>query len=160
MHAASRMSRRWLRLRRRFGQFSSPVTFSDLESEAPLRAQLFSAEQMELHGRALALTHRIHAGRVPDRLLARLSENAALLEDARTFLSLMVRDDIRITPAGEWLLDNYHLIEEQVRLARRHLPKGYSRELPALSQGASADFRGSTTWRWKQLRMATVRWMR
>ncbi len=140
MHAASRMSRRWLRLRRRFGQFSSPVTFSDLESEAPLRAQLFSAEQMELHGRALALTHRIHAGRVPDRLLARLSENAALLEDARTFLSLMVRDDIRITPAGEWLLDNYHLIEEQVRLARRHLPKGYSRELPALSQGASAGF--------------------
>ncbi|MEN4902394.1 glucoamylase family protein [Luteimonas sp. TWI1437] len=93
---------------------------------------------MELHGRALALGHAIQSRRVPDRLLARLSENAALLEDARTFLSLMVRDEIRITPAGEWLLDNYHLIEEQVRLARRHLPKGYSRELPALSHGALA----------------------
>nr|WP_101925980.1 MULTISPECIES: glycoside hydrolase family 94 protein [Luteimonas] len=93
---------------------------------------------MELHGRALALTHRIRTGPSPDRLLLRLSENAALLEDARTFLARMVRDDIRITPAGEWLLDNYHLIEEQVRLARRHLPKGYSRELPTLAQGASA----------------------
>ncbi|UNK44094.1 cyclic beta 1-2 glucan synthetase [Luteimonas sp. S4-F44] len=93
---------------------------------------------MELHGKALALAHRVQVRRVPDRLLARLSENAALLEDARTFLSLMVRDEIRITPAGEWLLDNYHLIEEQVRLARRHLPKDYSRELPTLSHGPSA----------------------
>ena len=43
----------------------------------------------------------------------------------------------RITPAAEWLLDNYYLIEEQIRTARRHLPKGYSRELPRLAAGAS-----------------------
>lgn len=139
MRSVSSISRVWLRLRSRGERFPSALHAADVD-EAPLRAQLFSAEQMELHGRALALTHHIHAGRVPDRLLSRLSDNAALLEDARAFLSRMVRDNIRITPAGEWLLDNYHLIEEQVRLARRHLPKGYSRELPALSQGASAGF--------------------
>ena len=43
-----------------------------------------------------------------------------------------VKTDHRITPASEWLLDNFYLIEEQIRTARRHLPKGYSRELPRL----------------------------
>lgn len=106
MGSVSSISRVWLRLRSRGERFPSALHAADV-GEAPLRAQLFSAEQMELHGRALALTHHIHAGRVPDRLLSRLSDNAALLEDARAFLSRMVRDNIRITPAGEWLLDNY-----------------------------------------------------
>ena len=137
MGTASTLSRRWLRLQRVLGGISTPRS-AGLREEAPLRAQLLSAEQMELHGRGLARTHQINPGRAPDLLLSRLSENAAVLEDARTFLSRMVRDELRITPAGEWLLDNYHLIEEQVRLARRHLPKGYSRELPTLAQGPSA----------------------
>ena len=49
-----------------------------------------------------------------------------------------VAADRRITPAGEWLLDNFYLIEEQIRLARKHLPKGFSRELPLLSTEPSA----------------------
>ena len=44
----------------------------------------------------------------------------------------------RIAPAAEWLLDNFYLIEEQIRTAKRHLPRGYSRELPRLAHGASA----------------------
>jgi len=43
-----------------------------------------------------------------------------------------------ITPAAEWLLDNFYLIEEQIQLARRHLPRGYSRELPRLLNSPSA----------------------
>ena len=43
----------------------------------------------------------------------------------------------RISPAGEWLLDNFHLIEEQIGTAKRHLPRGYSRELPRLALGPS-----------------------
>ena len=42
-----------------------------------------------------------------------------------------------ITPASEWLLDNFYLIEEQIRTGKKHLPKGYSRELPQLSNGLS-----------------------
>src|SRR5262249_3120919 len=38
----------------------------------------------------------------------------------------------RLTPAAEWLLDNHYLVEEQVDLARRHLPRGYSRQMPRL----------------------------
>ena len=44
----------------------------------------------------------------------------------------------RVTHAAEWLLDNFYLIEEQIQMARRHLPRGYSRELPRLLSGPSA----------------------
>ena len=41
-----------------------------------------------------------------------------------------------MTPAAEWLLDNMYLIDEEIRTARRHLPRGYSRELPRLAVAA------------------------
>lgn len=106
--------------------------------EAPLRSDLFSADQMEQHGKVLAAAHQLRSGRVRDRLLARLAENEALLLEVHKLLTLDVKADRRITPAGEWLLDNFYVIEEQVRTAGRHLPKGYSRELPSLARGASA----------------------
>src|SRR5687768_12948089 len=47
--------------------------------------------------------------------------------------------DKLLTPAGEWLYDNFYLIEDQIRTAKRHLPKSYSRELPLLAKGTSAN---------------------
>jgi cyclic beta-1,2-glucan synthetase len=107
-------------------------------NELPLRAELFSREQMEQHGKILAGSHRLSAARGSDALLARLAENEALLVAVRALLTEAVSDERRITPAGEWLLDNFYLIEEQIRTARRHLPARYSRELPRLSGGPSA----------------------
>jgi cyclic beta-1,2-glucan synthetase len=106
--------------------------------EPPLRAELFSADQMEQHGKTLADSHTLSPGRAPDRLLTRLTENEGLLIGVQNLLTEAVKANRRITPAGEWLLDNFYLIEEQIRTARRHLPKGYSRELPRLMNGPSA----------------------
>jgi cellobiose phosphorylase len=106
--------------------------------EQPLRAELFSADQMKQHGKTLAAIHVPAFGRAPDRLLPRLAENESVLIDTRNLLTEAVKQSRRITPAGEWLLDNFYLIEEQIRTARRHLPKGYSRTLPSLQGGASA----------------------
>ncbi|MCE5265265.1 MAG: cyclic beta 1-2 glucan synthetase [Deltaproteobacteria bacterium] len=106
--------------------------------EPPLRAELFSADQMEQHGKNLAVSHQLSPGRAPDLLLARLAENEELLLGVRSLLTEATQANRRITPAGEWLLDNFYLIEEQIRTARRHLPKGYSRELPRLQNGPSA----------------------
>ena len=108
--------------------------------ETPLRAELFSADQMEQHGKDLAGTHRLSSGRAPDRLLARLAENEGVLRNACSVLSAAVNANRRITPAGEWLLDNFYLVEEQIRTARRHLPKRYSSELPRLAQGPAAGY--------------------
>ena len=108
----------------------SPTT---VEEEAPLRAGLFSADQMEQHGKALAASHSLSPGQAPDQLLARLAANEAVLIKVCALLTAAVSAKRRITPAGEWLLDNFYLIGEQIRTARRHLPKGYSRELPRLA---------------------------
>ncbi len=61
-----------------------------------------------------------------------------VLIDVRNLLFEPVETKRRMTPAGEWLLDNFYLIEEQIHTAKRHLPKGYSRELPRLLKGPSA----------------------
>lgn len=129
---------RWQRARRYLRRWRRTVVMSAPEAEPPLRAELFSADQMALHGEALARMHRVHTRKTPDLLLARLENNENVLGDARAQLTRMVREDVRITPAGEWLLDNYYLIDVQIRLARLHLPKGYSRELPMLEEGTSA----------------------
>ena len=106
--------------------------------EPPLRAELFSRQQMEQHGKVLARAHHLSTRRGSDELLARLAENETLLVAVRALLTEAVNDNRRITPAGEWLLDNFYLIEEQIRTARRHLPPRYSRELPRLADGPSA----------------------
>jgi cellobiose phosphorylase len=93
---------------------------------------------MEQHGKILAGAHQLKPGRPRDRLLARLAENERLLLEVHNLLTDDVKTDRRIAPAGEWLLDNFYLIEEQIRTARRHLPKGFSRELPRLLDGPSA----------------------
>jgi cyclic beta-1,2-glucan synthetase len=103
--------------------------------EPPLRSELFSADQMEQHGGNLARAHRIAPGRAPDRLLARLAENEDVLVEVCALLTAAIAANRRITPAAEWLLDNFYLIDEQIRTAKRHLPKGYSLELPRLAAG-------------------------
>jgi len=92
---------------------------------------------MQEHGKSLALAHKLGAGRFADRLLARLDKNESVLSDAFELLAAGAKASRRAAPAGEWLLDNFYLIEEQIRTARRHFPRGYSRELPRLGIGAS-----------------------
>ncbi|MCG6118212.1 MAG: cyclic beta 1-2 glucan synthetase [Aquimonas sp.] len=105
----------------------------------PHGLRLLAGEQIEQRGQALGRLHRLHPGRRPDRLLGRLRSNEASIDAGCALLLQMVQDELRITPAGEWLLDNHYLIQEQIQTARRHLPPGYSRELPTLSHGPSAQ---------------------
>ncbi|MGZ8273577.1 MAG: glucoamylase family protein, partial [Burkholderiaceae bacterium] len=102
--------------------------------DEPLRAQLMSAEQMALHGKHLAASHVLSKSTGPDRLLARLRSNERVLLDLGKRLAAVTDTERRFSPAAEWLLDNFYLIEEEIQTARRHLPRGYSRELPPLSE--------------------------
>ena len=105
----------------------------DQADEFPLRSELFSAAQMAAHGKHLASRHVLSTKGGPDKLLARLSENATVISETCHELTAAIKAARQITPASEWLLDNFYLIEEQIRTARRHLPKDYSKELPRLS---------------------------
>ncbi|MEP6607994.1 MAG: glucoamylase family protein, partial [Burkholderiaceae bacterium] len=102
-----------------------------------MRSELFSADQMEQYGKTLAAAHKITSRRTRESLLARLADNEAKLVEVCYVLTTSLSAHQRITPAGEWLIDNFHLIEEQIATAKRHLPRGYSRELPRLATGPS-----------------------
>ena len=123
------------RFLRSFQQSTTSTLLGDtplLDEESPLRAELFSTDQMAQHGKALADAHQLALGRAPDQLLTRLAANESVLVSVCNLLAAAVTEKRRIAPAGEWLLDNFYLIEEQIRTAKRHLPKGYSRDLPRL----------------------------
>src|SRR4030095_13213645 len=110
-----------------------------LESDVPLRAELFNLEQLKRHAEAIAAPHSVVAGGGANRLLKRLEKNERVLRDFNR-ATLAVNQSRRVTPAADWLLDNFYLIEEQIQMARRHLPPGYSRELPRLATGPFAGW--------------------
>ncbi|QYF95950.1 cyclic beta 1-2 glucan synthetase [Massilia sp. PAMC28688] len=93
---------------------------------------------MAAHGKSLASRHVLSTKGGPDKLLARLSENATVISDTCHELTAALKAGRQITPASDWLLDNFYLIEEQIRTARRHLPKDYSKELPRLANEDAA----------------------
>ena len=105
-----------------------------------LRSELFSIEQLKRHAVTLAGQHRIDPHPGPDRLLPRLADNERVLLAAYDVVTAAATPGQRIVPAEAWLLDNFYLIEQQIGLARRHLPRGYSRQLPRLADGLSAGF--------------------
>jgi cyclic beta-1,2-glucan synthetase len=99
-----------------------------------MRAELFSKSQLERHARTMAGWHELASTTGHDDwLLARLGDNEVVLRDAYALITDAVQRGRQITPAAEWFIDNYHLIEEQIRTARRHLPRAYNRELPRLA---------------------------
>jgi len=105
-----------------------------------LRSELFSIEQLKRHAVTLASQHHIDTHPGPDRSLSRLDDNARALLSAYDVVTAAATSGQRIAPAEAWLLDNFYLIEQQISLARRHLPRGYSRQLPRLADGPSAGF--------------------
>src|SRR4030095_14893216 len=46
-----------------------------------------------------------------------------------------IRNGRTISPAAEWLVDNFHIVEEQLREIREDLPRSYYHELPKLAEG-------------------------
>ncbi|MEQ1508446.1 MAG: cyclic beta 1-2 glucan synthetase, partial [Myxococcota bacterium] len=110
-----------------------PTPFRSPISDPPLRrAELFAAPQLEAHARELAATPdgEPTAGFGADGLLPALESDRIALGDAYALLTGAIERGSRPTPAAEWFVDNYPLIEEQIRTARRHLPRGYARQLP------------------------------
>ncbi|MDP2182543.1 MAG: glucoamylase family protein [Actinomycetota bacterium] len=110
--------------------------------EQPLRAELLTVERLKERARELASAqHARPEGPRGGTPLIELVERAAVeLAEHSNTLSSAVRAQQAISPASEWLLDNYYLIEEQVRLVREDLPAHYGKELPSLAEGDYLDY--------------------
>jgi cyclic beta-1,2-glucan synthetase len=107
-----------------------------LASDEPIRSELFSVERLEQHAETLAAAQPVTARDDPGRpMRARINENAKVLVDAYHSIARAMRKDRPITAAAEWLLDNFHVVEEQIREITDDLPPSYYRELPKLAEG-------------------------
>ena len=112
---------------------------SPRDDQELIRSELFSIERLEQHAESLAVAQRITPRPGLGRPLAtRLRDNGRVLLAAYRSIGAAIREERAITPAAEWLVDNFHIVEEQIREIRDDLPRGYYRLLPKLADGPLA----------------------
>ena len=102
-------------------------------AEPPIRAEIFGPQRFAQHGRSLGETHRAdrHTTRAAP-FFPRLQSNIRTLREAHRYIGAQAATGYDISPAAEWLLDNFHLIEAQLEEVRDSLPRSYFRALPVL----------------------------
>ncbi|MEO7391807.1 MAG: glucoamylase family protein, partial [Ramlibacter sp.] len=106
-----------------------------------MRQELFGIERLEQHAQSLAAAQPVTP--TPPTVLSlqrRLDHNAAVLLSAYRASAAELESGRGVVPAAEWLLDNYHLVEAQIREIRGDLPPGYYRQLPKLAVGPFAGY--------------------
>src|SRR5438105_11740562 len=96
----------------------------DVEPASPAlpRAELLTADQLELRARTLAAEHRVDRGsRTGATMLESIDANERILKAARASLSRSARQDETPAPAATWLLDNMYVVADQIREVRKDL---------------------------------------
>ncbi len=114
-------------------------TTDDSTLQDPIRAELFGPERLEQH--AASLAHAQQVTRIAIKggpLLERVRDNRRVLRAMQAQIAEAVTDERWITPSAEWLLDNFYIVDEQLREIRDDLPQGFYRELPKLIDGPLA----------------------
>ncbi len=115
--------------------------FSPPSLTPPIRADVYSADRLERFGSELAASHAVLPGRHRGRpVLSRLQDNRRALFYASRVIAGDARDGLPIPPTGEWLIDNFGLVEDQLREIEEDLPPGFYWELPKLAMGEQAGY--------------------
>ena len=115
---------------------SASSTASILDSQDPIREELFSADRLEEHAERIARQRTLLEGGIGRSLSPRVRDSGRRLLECYRTLAGVIREEGPITPAAEWLVDNFHVVDEVVRQIREDLPPGFYRQLPKLADGA------------------------
>jgi cyclic beta-1,2-glucan synthetase len=108
--------------------------------EPPIRDELLSAERLEQHAEGLAAQRTSASARKGPALSPRLRDNGRILLQCYRTIAEVIRNEGTITPAAEWFVDNFHIIDEVLRDVRNDLPEGFYRQLPKLAEGPFAGY--------------------
>src|SRR5664279_1793684 len=101
--------------------------------EHPNRSEIFGPERFAQHGRSLGETHAARfAPSGSTAFFPRLRDNIRILREAHHYIGEQAKSGHDVSAAAEWLLDNFHLIEAQLREIHEGLPRRYFRDLPLL----------------------------
>ncbi len=109
---------------------------SPSQIDEPIAAEIFSVDRLEQHAESLAKAQEVSpVSTAGISLRGRLRSNALGLHAAFHTLIVGIRKGRAVTPAAEWLVDNYYIVDEHIRAVRRDLPAGFYKQLPKLSSG-------------------------
>jgi cyclic beta-1,2-glucan synthetase len=101
--------------------------------QQPIRSEIFGLQRFAQHGRSLGETHRAARSTFHSaNFFPRLRGNIQVLRETHRYIGIQARTGYDISPAAEWLLDNFHLIEAQLKEIHEGLPRSYFRTLPTL----------------------------
>ncbi|HEY1959531.1 MAG TPA: glucoamylase family protein [Polyangiaceae bacterium] len=106
------------------------------DDAAHLRGELHTAERLAHHAIEVARAHGVPSLAVPPGpLRQRFAVARERIARAYDILSRSSRARHEPSPAEEWLLDNSHVVDDQIREVQEDLPWGYLVELPRLAHG-------------------------
>jgi len=109
--------------------------------QEPIRSEIFGASRLESHADSLARAQPVQAhASAGNNLAGRVADNKKVLEESYLRILKAVKDRRSITPAAEWLIDNFHIVRAQLRDIHDHLPPKYYRQLPKLADGPLKNF--------------------
>src|SRR5580693_5778559 len=115
---------------------SAPPISVLAETEEPILGELFSVDRLEEHAQSLAAAQAISTDAGAGKpLIPRVAENGRLLLEYYRATARAIQREQAITPAAQWLVDNFYIVEEQLREIRDHLPVSFYRKLPKLTSG-------------------------
>ena len=104
--------------------------------QPPIRSEVFGIERLRQHAESLAAAQPTADERAKGRrLLPRVRENGKVLLAGYRNIVEAVRQKSQITQAEEWLLDNFHVVDGQIREIRDHLPRSFYKLLPKIAEG-------------------------
>ncbi len=92
-------------------------------------------EELQKHAAEIARNHPVGKAKSLNWLIRRLNENFSLISEVHGKLSKDAGGSFPAAPAAEWLLDNFYIIEEQVKVIKRSISKGRYAKLPILTKG-------------------------
>jgi len=113
------------------------------ELVGPIRGEVLGLERLGERARAVARGHHLLPARKQrgsGPLLLRLEDTKQVLDRVYHELNGGAERGLDISPAGDWLLDNFYIVQEHIREIRTSLPKGYYEELPKLATGSLAGY--------------------
>ena len=94
---------------------------------------VLNSEEMEKYAAELAQNQSIiKKTRLSYMLIPRMNRSYNYIKAVYRNLSNNLKSSSEITKEDEWLLDNFYIIEEQVKEIRKNLSKGYYSGLPGL----------------------------
>ena len=101
----------------------------------------FAKEQLEQYLEKLASDHILEKNSSKDTYpIPNVRQNFSIIEDVYHLLNEHIKLQIPIHPAGEWLLDNFYIIEETYKTILQEMPLKKYKQFLGISNGIDKGF--------------------